>query len=44
MPRFKKDSSDQGLLLNVNLGGQLLPGTIEHTINDILENHLSTPD
>lgn len=37
MPRFKKSNFDQHMLVPVNLTEQLLPGTMEAVINDVID-------
>lgn len=39
MPRFRKGNSTQHMLVPVELTGQLMPGTIEKTINDLMQQH-----
>jgi len=39
MPRFK-ERSQNNLFIPVNLKEQLLPGTFEFTINEVIDNHL----
>jgi len=41
MPKYKNAHRAQGLFLNINLSKQLLPSTIEYSVNDIVSNHLS---
>lgn len=42
MPRFKNNDREQSLLVPVNYKDQLLPGTIEFAIDDIVENYIDT--
>jgi len=39
MPRYKPNEQDQLMLLPINFSDQLLPGTFEYAINDIIDNH-----
>jgi transposase len=39
MPRYKPNEQDQMMMLPVNFSKQLLPGTFEYVINDIIDNH-----
>ena len=40
MPNYKSDSNTQGLFIPVILSEQLLKGTIEHAINEIINNDI----
>ena len=40
MPRFKPADTTQTLLVPVCLIDQLIPGTFEHALNQIIENHI----
>jgi hypothetical protein len=40
MARYKKYDYSQSLLLPVNFSEQIIPGTFEHTIHLIVEEHL----
>jgi len=42
MARFKNVERDQSLLIPVNYRDQLIPGTIEFAIDDIVENYIDT--
>lgn len=39
MPRFRKGNFTQHMLVPVELTEQLMPGTIEKTINDLMQQH-----
>lgn len=39
MPRFKPNNQKQMMLIPVNFSEQLLPGTFEYAINEIVDNH-----
>ena len=39
MPRYKPNEQGQLMLLPINFSEQLLPGTFEYAINDIIDNH-----
>ena len=39
MPRFKPADTTQTLLVPVRLVDQLIPGTFEHALHQIIENH-----
>ena len=39
MPRYKPNEQDQMMLIPVNFSEQLIPGTFEYAINDIIDNH-----
>ena len=40
MPRFKPADTTQTLLVPVRLVDQLIPGTFEHALHQIIENHI----
>jgi transposase len=40
MPRYKPNEQDQMMMLPINFHEQLLAGTFEYTINDIIDNHI----
>jgi transposase len=40
MPRFKPADTSQTLLVPVRLVDQLIPGTFEHALHQIIENHI----
>jgi transposase len=40
MPRYKACHYDQLVMLPISLENQLLPGTLEHTINELVEKHI----
>jgi transposase len=40
MPRYKTYTYDQLVMLPISLENQLVPGTLEHTINQLVENHI----
>ena len=42
MANFKNNSSDQGMFIPVSFEDQIIPGTIEYAIYDIVENHIDT--
>ena len=42
MPRFKDSDREQLLLIPVHYSDQLLPGTIEYAIDDIVDNYIDT--
>jgi transposase len=42
MANYKDDDNRQGIFLSISLADQLIPGTIEHAIYDIVENHIDT--
>ncbi|WP_281647655.1 transposase [Parendozoicomonas sp. Alg238-R29] len=42
MPRFKPYDTSQNLLLPVNLAEQLVPGSFEHTLNDLVDHEIDT--
>ena len=37
MARYKETEKSQGLLIAVNLGDQLAAGTLEHTLNRLID-------
>jgi transposase len=39
MPRYKPNDQDQMMMLPVNFSEQIMPGTLEYAINDIIDNH-----
>lgn len=39
MPRYKPDEQDQLIMLPIDFSEQILPGTFEYAINDIINNH-----
>jgi transposase len=39
MPRYKPNEQDQMMMLPINFAEQILPGTLEYAINDIIDNH-----
>ena len=40
MPKFIRNSRDQGLFICVDLDNQLINGSLEYTIDNLVENHL----
>jgi transposase len=40
MPRYKAYNYDQLVMLPISLENQLVPGTLEHTINELVEKHI----
>ena len=42
MANYKNDNNEQGVFLSISLEEQIIPGTIEHAIYDIVENHIDT--
>jgi transposase len=42
MANYKNDNNEQGIFLSISLDEQIIPGTIEHAIYDIVENHIDT--
>jgi transposase len=40
MLRYKAYNYDQLVMLPISLGNQLIPGTLEHTINELVEKHI----
>jgi transposase len=40
MAKFKPCNEDQLVMLPISLQDQLVPGTLEHTISELVENHL----
>lgn len=42
MPRYKESDRAQSLLVPVHYSDQLIPGTIEHAIDDIVDNYIDT--
>lgn len=40
MPRYKPNEQDQLMILPIDFSEQILPGTLEYAINDIIDNHL----
>ena len=42
MANFKNNSSEQGMFIAVSFKEQIIPGTIEHAIFDIVENYIDT--
>ncbi|HVQ01511.1 MAG TPA: IS1182 family transposase [Candidatus Thermoplasmatota archaeon] len=40
MPRYKAYNYDQLVMLPISLDHQLVPGTLEHTINELVEKHI----
>ncbi len=40
MAKFKPYDPDQVILLPVSLQNQIVPGSLEHTINELVENHI----
>lgn len=42
MAKFKDNSNEQGMFISVSFEEQIIPGTIEHAIYDIVENHIDT--
>ena len=42
MPRYKEIERAQSLLVPVHYEDQLLPGTLEHAIDDIVDNYIDT--
>jgi transposase len=40
MPKFKPCNYDQTILLPISLENQLVPGSLEHTIHQVVEKHL----
>ena len=40
MARYREYSYDQGMLLPISLKDQIQPGTIEHTINFLVDNEI----
>ena len=42
MARYKQSDKEQSILIPLNFSDQLLPGTIEYAINDIIDNYIDT--
>jgi transposase len=42
MANYKDDNNRQGIFMSISLDDQLIPGTIEHAIYGIVENHIDT--
>jgi transposase len=42
MANFRDGSNEQGMFIAVSSKEQIIPGTIEYAINDILANHVDT--
>ena len=42
MARYKQSDKEQSILIPLNFSDQLLPGTIEYAINDIVDNYIDT--
>ena len=40
MPRYKAYNYDQLVMLPISLENQLVPGTLEHTINKLVEKYI----
>ena len=40
MAKFKPYNPDQVIMLPVSLQNQIVPGSLEHTINELVENHI----
>ena len=40
MAKFKPYNPDQTIMLPVSLQNQIVPGSLEHTINEMVENHI----
>ena len=40
MAKFKPYNSDQVTMLPISLQNQIVPGSLEHTINELVENHI----
>ena len=40
MARFKESEMEQGLIITVNLCEQLIPGTYEYTLNDLIDKKI----
>ena len=40
MAKFKPYNPDQEIMLPVSLQNQIVPGSLEHTINELVENHI----
>jgi len=40
MAKFKPLNENQLVMLPISLQNQLVPGTLEHTISELVENHL----
>jgi hypothetical protein len=40
MAKFKPCNEDQMVMLPISLQDQLVPGTLEHTISQLVEKHL----
>jgi len=44
MPRFKHADTTQTLMVSVRLADQLVPGTFEHALNQIIDDHIDLRD
>ncbi len=42
MANYRDDNNKQGIFMSISLDDQLIPGTMEHAIYDIVENHIDT--
>jgi len=40
MAKFKPYNPDQEIMLPISLQNQIVPGSLEHTINELVENHI----
>ncbi|WP_246237572.1 hypothetical protein [Caldichromatium japonicum] len=40
MPKFKPCNYDQMVMLPISLENQILPGSLEHTIHEVVEKHM----
>jgi len=40
MAKFKSNHDDQLVMIPITLQNQREPGTLEHTINEMVENHI----
>ena len=40
MAKYKPNNEDQMVMLPISLQDQLVPGTLEHTISELVEKHL----
>ena len=42
MPRFKPSSRSQGVMIPINYENQIMPGTLEYSIDYLVDNKIDT--